>query len=296
LAGPASPPDVRTAFFGAAGNETPVVAVDCEGLRFLVSTQDPGLGKRLFAKGTRNDMKLLARVMARLDDAGLGRNARRGVFLDVGANIGTACLVAVTVHGFQRALALEPEPGNFALLRANAALNLLDDRIDSRRLAASAGAGHVELALTPVNSGSHQVRRAKRGQQSIQVDAVALDGLLEEEGLVAGDVGLVWIDVNGHELEVLRGAKTLLAGTVPLVLEVRRRTESLEQLLGVYGYVADLRSDGPSLPIREVGGMMASLEAREKGGRRHTDLLLLPERRSGATASPKTHERAGVRG
>ena len=193
------------------------------------------------------------------------------MFVDVGANIGTPCIPAVAVHGFRRALALEPEPENFRLLRANVAFNSLEDRIDPHRVAASDTTGAVELTLSPDRSGSHSVGAPDPRRRSIGVDAVALDDLLPRLELDPADIGLLWVDVEGHEPEVLRGASTLLHAGVPIVLEARRKNLAFLPLVEGYGRVADLRARGEITSAREVPGLLDGLR-----GRNATDILLLP--------------------
>jgi FkbM family methyltransferase len=265
----------RQQFFRSAAKQTPIVAVESQGLTFLVSTADRGFGRHLFAfKQSRSDMVVLARAVEHLDASGLGARARDRVFLDVGANLGTASLLAVAGHGFRRAIALEPEPENFRLLRANVALNLLEDRIEARRLAASAHSGVVELTVSR-SSGRHRIRAPKPKEKSVKVDALTLDVLLAEVGLGPDDIGLLWIDVEGHEPNVLRGATTLLASGVPVVMEVRRKMSPLRALVPAYGRVADLRAGEPVAPI----AMLEEIIARLDDKRYHqtiTDILLLP--------------------
>jgi FkbM family methyltransferase len=265
----------REEFFAAAAKQTPIVAVESEGLTFLVSTADRGFGRHFFThEQTRSDMVVLARALEHLDASGLGARARDRVFLDVGANLGTACLLAVARHGFRRAIALEPETQNFRLLRANVALNLLEDRIDALRLAASSHTGFVELTVSR-SSGKHRVRAPEAEAKSMQVDAVTLDVLLARVGLEPDDIGLLWIDVEGHEPSVLRGASALLASGVPVVTEVRRRMSSLRSLLPAYASVADLRAGEPVAPIAMLEEIMARLDDKRYYGT-ITDILLLP--------------------
>lgn len=153
----------------------------------------------------------MKRLAVALDHVG----PRRGVFVDVGANIGTTCLPALHVHEFRRAIAIEPEQSNARLLAANAALNGLSERITIHQVAASDRTGTLRLSIHPSNSGGHRVTEGA-GQE---VAATTLDSLLEAEGVSPADVGLLWIDVQGHELAVLRGAGSLLAARVPFVVE-----------------------------------------------------------------------------
>lgn len=62
--------EVRSEFFHHARAHTPIVAVDYEGMRFLVSTADVGLGLRFFAKRRRRDAETLRRALAHLDAGG----------------------------------------------------------------------------------------------------------------------------------------------------------------------------------------------------------------------------------
>ena len=265
----------RQRFFEGAASQTPILAVECQGLTFLVSTADRGLGRYLFTfKHSRSDTLLLARALAHLDRSGLGARARDRVFLDVGANLGTACLLAVAVHRFRRAIAMEPEPENFRLLRANVALNLLEDRVDVHRLAASDGVGVVELTVS-ASSGKHRVRAPKTKEKSIQVDAETLDALLVRLGLEPDDIGLVWIDVEGYEPNVLRGASELLGSGVPVVMEIRRRMPALPPIVQGFGRVADLRADDPVVPIGSLDEIIARLDDK-RHNETITDILLLP--------------------
>lgn len=266
--------DLRSEFFRKARAHTPVVAVESEGLTFLVSTADRGLGSRFFAKRRRRDAKMLRRALARLDAHGLEARVREGILLDVGANIGSVCLVAVGALGFPRAIALEPEPENFRLLRANTVINFLDDRVDAYQLAAADEPAPVELALSKHSSGGHRVRSVASGvKETIEVEAVRLDTFLDRIGIDPTEVGLLWIDVNGLDAQVLAGAERLLAARVPVVFEVTRKLAPLPPLVGSYSGFADLRTKEPDLPIDALDGIATRLRRDRRG---ETDVLLLP--------------------
>ena len=53
----------------------------------------------------------------------------------------------------------------------------------------------------------------------VEVPALTFDGEVAGGHIPLDDLGLAWIDVQGHELEVLQGARSLLAAGVPLVIE-----------------------------------------------------------------------------
>ena len=234
------------------------------GLTFLVSTADEAPGARLFESRSGSEFRVLRRTCDRID--------ARGVFVDVGANIGTTTLPALEY--FECAIALEPVPANAALLRANIALNRLDGRAMAREAACSSERGQVLLRLSPTKSGGHEIRSPKPGEETLLVPTVTLDEVIVDEGLRPGDVGLVWMDVGGHEVDVLRGAAALLDARVPIVAEIRARTApDVERLLaGRYPQVVDLRAE-VVLPIGELSAYLSRLGSA--GGRKFSDMLLL---------------------
>ena len=79
-------------------------------------------------------------------------------FVDVGANIGTATLAALKRFGAGQALALEPHPDNFRLLRMNAVANDVDDRVIPAQVAVSESSGELELEVATHNIGDHRIR------------------------------------------------------------------------------------------------------------------------------------------
>jgi hypothetical protein len=74
--------EAREAFFAAAGEVTPYVAVEVGDDIFFVATDDTGVGRRVFVRGRRRDMTMLANGLAELECArnrAAGRSSlRRG--------------------------------------------------------------------------------------------------------------------------------------------------------------------------------------------------------------------------
>jgi FkbM family methyltransferase len=122
-------------------------------------------------------------------------------FFDVGANIGTITL-PVAVAGAAECLAFEPEPVNAGRLAANAELNRLAN-VTVIEAAVWSAAGTVGLrAGGPAGSGTASVD-AEAGDGAAGVPAVTIDAFAGD-GRAAPNV--LKIDVEGAELEVLRGA------------------------------------------------------------------------------------------
>ncbi len=280
---------LRTLMFHAMAPATSVVAVERDGLRFLVETADLGPGRIMFTRGSlETDVLERALTASQLSDEA---RAQR-LFVDVGANVGAATVLALGRHGFGAALAVEPNAANAALLRANLAINGLDERCTTVLAAAGATDGSVEMELSPDNFGDHRVRvtdglagEFKEERRQVQrVQLRTLDSILAGEGLRAADVGLLWVDVQGYEAQVLGGAHGLLEEGVPMLIEfwpyglarAGGREALCELIEGHFGVFIDLHAppapDG--VPARRPIAELRTFRPRRTADA--TDLLLLP--------------------
>jgi FkbM family methyltransferase len=246
----------RRLFLGTARHVSPYVSVAHADGVFLVATHDAGVGRTTFLSGANPEFRNLERTVSVLREHGLHR--RGTTFVDVGANIGTTTVPALLRHGYGRALCFEPDPDNAAVLAATLALNDLLGRAEVVRAAVSDVAGRASFGRGPLTrlgrrGGVGSLARADGA--SIDVDVVTLDDALAARGSEPVDVGLVWVDTQGHEGHVLDGASRLVAAGVPLVLAIRpaklRKTGGADRLLArIEGYetAVDLR-DEASAPI-----------------------------------------------
>lgn len=143
------------------------------------------------------------------------------VFLDVGANIGVSALDALLHFGFRRAVCFEPDSRSFRLLQANALLNSLGDRMEAHRVALSDSEGQAVLQRWPDNFGNSSLSggAAPGGSFEEPCSTLRLDTFLAERPGLAGEIGMVWIDTQGHEAHILAGCPGLLASGVPVVAE-----------------------------------------------------------------------------
>lgn len=172
------------------------------GLRF-----DPGPGDPRYATGAIEQPVQTA----------LAECLRPGdTMLDVGANVGFLSVVGAALVGATgRVIAFEPVPANARQVRRNARLNRLrqlevvetavGDRTGTARLVLAQHAGGAALA---------EAERPPDARGEIAVPIVRLDDwLAARPGLWPA---LVKIDVEGAELQVLRGlGATLGAGAAP---------------------------------------------------------------------------------
>lgn len=271
--------EAREAFFAAAGEVTPYVAVEVGAEIFFVATDDTGVGRRVFVRAKRRDMTTLAN--------GLGELAARGieppgdpVFVEVGANMGTTTVMALRRHGFATAVALEPSPRNAWLCRLNLVANGLDDRVTLLPYAASDRAGELDLVIGGGNRGGHRVLASGSDHpaQAGGVRSVTLDGLVEDGTIDPARAGLLWCDAVGHDAQAVLGASRLVEARVPLIVNVSGAItgELRDAFVGLlaphYSEVVELRKAQRTLPIDALADLIAAYQ--HKG-----DVLLVPLRR-----------------
>jgi FkbM family methyltransferase len=277
----------RTARFFAAGRKRRYVEADMGGLRVVVPTADRTIARSVYTAGDWDPL-LVGAAFDALD--AFGQHYRGTTFLEVGANFGVYALPAVTAFGFARAVAYEPDPASFRLLTHNIERNGLRGRVTAHHAALSAEPGELTLSLGTGNAGDNRIvdgsRTAPR-RTTVQVPARTFDDEVASDRIPLADLGLVWLDVQGHEGEVLAGARTLLESDVPLLLEyctwmldetARHRLDDL--IAGHFDVMVDLGWCSLTNRLR-FQPASAVRDLAPDGRHLETDLLLLRKRQPG---------------
>jgi FkbM family methyltransferase len=135
--------------------------------------------------------------------------------IDVGANIGYYALMLAHYLGSSvEIICIEPEPENLAELRRNIEVNRMAN-VTILAAGAAAEDGFAGL-LTGING---RIVSENRGEA--RVKTLALNNFADRS------IGFIKIDVEGYELDVLRGAMTLIERQRPnLFIEVHPRFQS----------------------------------------------------------------------
>lgn len=140
------------------------------------------------------------------------------VFYDVGANVGFFTLIgARLVGGMGHVYAFEPVPANAEAIRNNLTLNDFK-QAEVIEKAVSYRNGSEELQITDFAGGSTLISAGKPSDVSatLQVQLVVLDDLVAEGKLKPPHI--VKVDVEGAELNVLRGMANILQNAKPIVV------------------------------------------------------------------------------
>jgi FkbM family methyltransferase len=199
---------------------------------FTVSLADQLLSKMLY-RDREFELDLMREAMAFLRSIDKCSPMRQGTIIDIGANNGVIAVGALHTGECERAVAIEPAPENFRLLQHNVVQNGLKDRVICVPCAASDRRGEVPFELSATSFGNHRVQvktgaagwspRSRHESQGrvITVPSDEVDNILSplpEE--FTRNTAIVWVDVEGYEGYVFRGARRLLSRDIPVVCEI----------------------------------------------------------------------------
>lgn len=125
-----------------------------------------------------------------------------GLFVDVGANVGSYTILSAGAVG-ANVISIEPIPQTFARLRANVNLNDLQRKVELLNIGISDQNGF--LNFTESLDTMNRVALPDEQLNSISVPVRTLDDVMQGRS-----ADMIKIDVEGHELAVLRGATNTL--------------------------------------------------------------------------------------
>jgi FkbM family methyltransferase len=210
----------------------------------------------------------------------LDRVLRRGMtFIDIGANEGLFTLFAAhRVGPSGRVVSVEPSSRERGRLEANIRRNRLSNvMIAPHALADKPGSACLQIANE--QHGGHNTfgEFAYQTTSTVAAEEVpveTLDTLVQRLGL--GQVDVVKIDVEGAELKVLAGGRSILATARPILLieanddALRGQgasTAAVVDLLRALGYRIHVFSDrtGEVEPLAEGGALSANIVALPPG-------------------------------
>jgi FkbM family methyltransferase len=134
--------------------------------------------------------------------------------LDCGANYGYwSVLVSSAPYGSHKAIAIEPSSQNFAKLANNARIN--GNRFEAMKCAIGASRGTARLSGTKHEAFS--IAGDTAGGEEVPV--ITLDNLLDDGKVASGGKFLIKLDVEGVEIEAMKGGARLLREDSVLLCE-----------------------------------------------------------------------------
>lgn len=215
------------------------------------------LPKRLLIKITNPNT--LSRIKAVKKEPGtvewIEKNMSDGdVFFDIGANVGAYSIIFASQNVNAKVFAFEPMPATFALLTHNVIKNNLQDNITAIPVALGRVSRLSEFYMSSLEAGSAEhsldTRKDTFGNDlnavgCLKMLSMDLDTCVDLFNLPLPNS--MKIDVDGNELEVLKGAKKLLSQGVlrTILVEVavdNFLTKELEGYLNEFGFIESKRN------------------------------------------------------
>ena len=180
----------------------------------------------------------------------------QGSILDIGANIGITAIPLAKKFDKSTIYAFEPIHENFLALTRVIKFFKVDNIITSKS-ALGETKGSIKMVM-PVIAGVKKQGLSK-------LDDNNTEGVIEEVMINPVDsqsfkdkVVAIKIDVEGHELEVLKGARKLLLADRPIIYcelwDNHKRTEAIAYMedLGYVAYVYDEETDSLSVYKQQI--------------------------------------------
>lgn len=217
-----------------------------DGLHYVATSKDDTilgtmyLRRRTWSEDSMRLYKILTDKFYNIDDS-------TGLFLDLGANIGTTGIYFLKKFTPKlKLVAFEPDPENFKLLRANLILNDLYEKA----IIENFGLGDEETEMTmyraPLNPGANSLLADDR-QEKEMVKIIPLDKYFDDKKFSPKDIKYIWIDTEGFEPQILLGMKNILIDNpAPIFMEFNPQTwnktgyfdKMMDFLKGLYqGYI-----------------------------------------------------------
>jgi FkbM family methyltransferase len=134
--------------------------------------------------------------------------------IDCGANFGYwSVLISSAPYGSHKSIAIEPSSQNFAKLKNNAEINA--NRFEVMKCAIGAARGTARLSGTKHEAFSI----AGDAAEGEDVAVIALDNLLDDGKISSSGKYLIKLDVEGVEIEAIKGGMRLLQSDSVLLCE-----------------------------------------------------------------------------
>lgn len=133
------------------------------------------------------------------------------VIIDVGANIGNHSLYFARIINSLKVYSFDPNKKLAEIFNKNMKINNVENKVELRNIGISSEKGYGNLEIIEEdNWGANKVSISEKGEFEIGI----LDELFET---FESEIGLIKIDVEGMELEVIKGAKNIIEKFKPIL-------------------------------------------------------------------------------
>src|SRR5919202_3302307 len=207
----------------------------------LLKLKMPGHNFEFYCRNNKDDFATM--TIRENEIIELFRPKQGDIVVDVGAHIGRYTIIASKrVGATGKVIAIEAHPGNYEMLNRNIKLNGLTN-VTTLNFAVYSKETKIKLFL-PGEKSNRTIyntlisTRATDEEKFVEVNADTLDDLLQNNEISHADVNWIKIDVEGAELDVLKGADSIMSNSknITLLIEVH----DIEDGKNLYRQIMDL--------------------------------------------------------
>ena len=207
----------------------------------LLKLKMPGHNFEFYCRNNKDDFATM--TIRENEIIELFRPKQGDIVVDVGAHIGRYTIIASKRVGTNgKVISIEAHPGNYEMLNRNIELNGLTN-VTTLNYAVYSKETKIKLFL-PGEKSNRTIyntlisTRATDEEKFVEVNADTLDDLLQNNEISHADINWIKIDVEGAELEVLKGADSIMSNSknITLLIEVH----DIEDGKNVYRPIMDL--------------------------------------------------------
>jgi len=148
------------------------------------------------------------------------------VFFDLGADVGVvANLVSIHCPALTQIFAFEPNPKSFELLKLNSEMSKLPFRAEHQ--AVSSFEGKVKFSFDSTVASDHEGHI--KVEESGNTPVTSLDFFVANNEIALPKELVIKIDVEGQELEVIKGAKRIISASEKTIILLEIHPDTLER-------------------------------------------------------------------
>ena len=197
-------------------------------------------------------------------------------FVDVGANIGFLSLVGAATVGKQgEVIAFEPVPSTFEILVENKDLNEFS-QLQTEPFALGNATGKQIIYQEDKNRGGASIA-IERSELGTEIEVKRLDDLVLPKA-----IKLLKVDVEGFELEVLKGGEELIKRDQPaIIVEFSRDRDNEGSAMDMFHWLKELKIyDFYRLKHgKERKSKLVNIISKTVGLPEHDNIICLPKRK-----------------
>ena len=155
------------------------------------------------------------------------------IFVDVGSNLGSYSLLAA---GFRRVnvIAFEPVLSTYKNLLENIQLNDLQNLVDTRNICLTSRS-NASLQFISMTTNRDCANKVVNTIDALNITSVPC-ATLDQQITGCHSISLMKLDVEGHEVDVLDGARLVFKNSPPCAIIIEDKSETIQSFLHLHDY------------------------------------------------------------